>query len=78
MMVLQIYVGHHLWVWLLLLLMWILKSALSYVSLLRWITVVSVVQCVTLVSLNCVERTQTVAILGLVVVSFVHAWVMGI
>lgn len=75
--VLQAYVGHHAWVWLLLL-MWILKGALSHVSLLSWVTLVSIVQCVALVSLNRVEGVQAVGTLGLVVVSFGMALVTTI
>ena len=71
MMVLQLNVGHRLWVWLLVLLVWILECALSCVSLLSRITLVRVVQCVTLVSLDCVESIQTVGALRLVVVSVV-------
>lgn len=78
MMVLQLNVGHRLWVWLLLLLMWILEGALSCISLLGWITQVSVVQCVTLVSLDCVESIQTVGALRLEVVSVVIAEVAAL
>ena len=73
MVVLQVDVGHHPWVWLLLLLMRVLKGALSNVGLLSWIALVGVVQCIALVSLNRVQGIQTVGTLGLAVVSVVMA-----